>query len=82
MAPPTISGIFRAASTVPVPKRIIAPAIIAMTMGIGNHRMIRPTRPVSPRTSTRTPAMMKLPTISSKGKLPMAPASMAAPGME
>ncbi len=81
-AAPATQGALPTASTAPVPKRISAPAIMAMTMGIGIHRITRPIRPLTPSNSTRTPLMMNAPTASLKLTVDSAPTRIAAPGME
>ncbi|MNQ86385.1 hypothetical protein D3C85_1015780 [compost metagenome] len=81
-ARPAISGTLPTASTAPTPKRIIAPAIIAMTMGIGSQRINLPITPLKPSSKTSAPLMMKAPTASRKSRPPSAVIMIAAPGIE
>ena len=68
--------------TVPIAKRISAPAIIAMTIGIGSQRITLPISPVTPSKRTSKPARMNAPTASLNGMVASEPATSAAPGIE
>ena len=76
-----MTGVLTPASTTPVPKRIRAPAIIAITIGTGSQAATRRIKPVRPSASTSTPAAKKAPTISLNSKSAKAPTTSTAPGM-